>query len=72
MTMTHTTTKIITWHTKSFGLFQATIQDNKLTDFRCCENGSLVEYGNGLFNSNPEFLKEVRDSIDDLLIQLKP
>lgn len=63
--------KVIKWDVPEFGLFEATIWDGKLTDFRCCEHGSLIEVGNCIYNTNPEFLEKVRDTITDLLKELK-
>ena len=71
MIITDEKRRVIKWDVPEFGLFEATILDGKLTDFRCCEHGSLVEIGNGLYNTNPKFLERVRDTLNDLLEQLR-
>lgn len=57
--------KILKWE-NDFGLFEATIWDGKLTDFRACESGSSPT----IYNSNPDFLKEVANAINELLAEL--
>lgn len=71
MIITDEKRRVIKWDVPEFGLFEATIWDGKLTDFRCCENGSLIETGNSVYNTNPKFLERVRDAITDLLEQLR-
>ena len=57
---------ILKWKKKGFGLFEATIWNDELTDFRACENGSKVTFN----SSNIRFLADVRDAINDLLKEI--
>lgn len=67
MDVTEQKRKIIKWDYKDFGLFEATIWDGKLTDYRACLSGSLPSIN----TDNIEFLKKVRDSINELLKHVK-
>lgn len=60
----------LTWKYPEFGLFEATIVNGELANFRCHENGSLAEFYNGLSNSNPEFLRCVLEATTQLLEHL--
>jgi hypothetical protein len=44
---------------------------SKLSDFGCCERGSLLIVGNSICNTNTKFLERVRDAINDLLGHLR-
>lgn len=71
MKIKNTNIEKITWNYPDFGLFEATIVDGALTDFRCHENGSLAEFYNGLSNSNPQFLRCVLEATKQLLDHLE-
>ena len=58
--------KIIKYSSEKFGLIEATIWDGVLTDFRACESGSEPT----ICNSNPQFLRAVRDALSNLLYEL--
>ena len=57
--------KVIKWDVPAFGVFEATIWNNKLTDFRACENGSTPT----IRSENVYFLERLKDSLEDLLDQ---
>ncbi len=57
---------ILKWDVPNYGLFKATIWGGQLTDFRACESGSEPT----ICTSNIMFLKELRNSITDILKEI--
>jgi hypothetical protein len=59
--------KVLKWKFDKFGLFEATIWDGQLTDFRACESGSQTVICTG----NLEFLKSLQVALNDLITEIE-
>lgn len=59
--------KEIEWNIQGYGQCQATIVDGRLTDFRFCRKGSLLGTLNTIYANDVEYLKKVREIIEELL-----
>ncbi len=67
MEKTEENKKVLNWKHEGLGMFRATVINDKLYDFRACANGSQTNIN----TDNLQFLIKVRDSISELLKEMK-